>query len=88
MMHPPIPDDAASLSPAAARAIFRRNEYYGATASFCRGYNQANLAVIPRSMAKDFEEFCYINYSPLPLLYRSKPGETAAPPLATDSNVK
>ena len=86
--HPAPPENAANLSPAEARAVFRRNGYYGSTTGFSLGHGQANLAVIPQEMAADFEEFCKRNAAPLPLLYRSQPGEVGAPPLAADSDVR
>ena len=86
--HPPVPENAATLLPAAARAVFRRNEYHGPTTSFCQGYEQANLAIVPREMAGEFEEFCSRSPAALPVLYRSQPGEFEAPLLATDSDVR
>lgn len=84
----PPPENASSLEPSEARSLFRRNGYYGPTSGFCSGHVQANLLVIPDSLAQDFEEFCRANSAPFPLLYRSKPGECSAPPLAKDSDVK
>lgn len=85
---PPPPENAATLLPSEARALFRLNRYYGATTGFCRGYLQANVVVFPEPLADDFEEFCRRNRAPLPLLYRSKPGEVGAPPLAEDSDIR
>ena len=79
---------AANLRPPEFRSIVRRNEYHGQTSGFCAGYVQANLVVLPASLADDFEEFCRRNSAPLPLLYRSEPGDSAAPPLAENSDVK
>ena len=84
----PPPENAATLLPSEARALFRLNRYYGATTGFCRGYLQANVVVFPEPLADDFEEFCRRNRAPLPLLYRSKPGEVGAPPLAEDSDIR
>lgn len=39
-------------------------------------------------MADDFERLCINNSSPFPLLYRSRPGEVSAPPLASESDVR
>ena len=85
---PSVPEKAGSLEPREARELFRRNGYHGTTAGFCTGHLQANLVVLPASMADDFEAFCRLNAGPLPLLYRSKAGESSAPPLAKDSDVK
>lgn len=81
------PEKARELSPKETRELFRVNGYYGATAGFSMGHVQANFAIVPSSMADAFEEFCKRNEAPMPLLYRSKNGELAAPPLATDSDV-
>ena len=82
------PEGACNISPSEARALFRRNGYYGTTSGFCLGFSQANLLVLPESLADDFEEFCKKNSGPLPLLYRSKAGECSAPLLAQDLDVK
>ncbi len=84
----PSPKPPATLLPKAARELFRENRYHGVTRGLCMGYLQANLVVLPNELADDFEEFCRRNYGPLPLLYRSQPGEVGAPPLAQDSDVR
>ena len=87
--HLPAPENAVALLPSKARALFRRNGYYLSSGGFCAGYTQANLVILPSAeLADQFEEFCKKNYAPLPLLYRSQPGEYAAPPLAQDSDVR
>ncbi|EDO48570.1 predicted protein, partial [Nematostella vectensis] len=48
----------------------------------CRGFLQANVAIIPSSLAKDFMEFCRKNPAPCPLLYCSDVGEVSAGSLA------
>uniref|UniRef100_A0A8D0EXD8 D-glutamate cyclase, mitochondrial n=1 Tax=Strix occidentalis caurina TaxID=311401 RepID=A0A8D0EXD8_STROC len=45
------------------------------------GYKQANVVILHKSLADDFEKFCHANDGPLPLLYRSKPGDWKCPPL-------
>ncbi|XP_035270245.1 D-glutamate cyclase, mitochondrial isoform X1 [Anguilla anguilla] len=52
------------------------------------GYQQANVVILHKSLADDFEAFCHANSSPLPLLYRSQPGEWACPPLAEHSDIR
>ncbi len=49
---------------------------------------QMNVIALPADLADDFEELCRRNHGPLPLVYRSKPGEVSAPPLAEDSDVR
>ncbi len=84
----PAPADAATRSPAEMRDIFRQNGYYGTTSGFCIGHTQANVIMLPSSLADDFERFCSKNSGCFPLLYRSKPGETGAPPLADNTDIK
>lgn len=52
------------------------------------GYLQANLAVLPSSLADEFEQFCELNKAVCPLLYRSKRGELSAGILARESDVR
>ncbi|XP_041669301.1 D-glutamate cyclase, mitochondrial-like [Cheilinus undulatus] len=52
------------------------------------GYQQANVVILPKHLADDFEDFCQKNPAPLPLLYRSQPGETSCPPLAKDADIR
>ncbi len=86
--YPAAPKNAATLSPQAARELFRENRYHSSTTGFCSGYLQANVVVFPKELADDFEEFCRKNFGPLPLLYRSKSGEVEAPLLAMESVIR
>ncbi|PWA16344.1 hypothetical protein CCH79_00004339 [Gambusia affinis] len=56
--------------------------------SSSQGYQQANVVVLPRRMADDFEDFCHSNPAPLPLLYRSQSGETSCEPLAKHADIR
>ena len=58
------------------------------TFGLCPGYLQANMAIMPDDVAKDFEEFCRKNAAPCPLVYKSKKGEVGAPPLANQSDIR
>ncbi|CAN9502028.1 unnamed protein product [Ophioblennius macclurei] len=58
------------------------------TSAMVKGYQQANVVVLPQRLADDFEAFCRSNPAPLPLLYRSKLGETACPPLAKNADIR
>ncbi|MEQ2176908.1 hypothetical protein GOODEAATRI_032984, partial [Goodea atripinnis] len=51
-------------------------------------YQQANVVVLPTSLADDFESFCYNNPAPLPLLYRSQSGETSCVPVAKNADIR
>ncbi|XP_076835343.1 D-glutamate cyclase, mitochondrial [Brachyhypopomus gauderio] len=52
------------------------------------GYLQANVLILHKDLADEFEAFCRANHSPLPLLYRSKPGEWSCPPLAAQADIR
>ena len=84
-----IPSDLAKVIPKDARLGFRNHSLEGVScAQLSAGYLQANIACVPSNMADDFEEFCRLNSSPCPLLYRSKPGEVSAAPLAENSDIR
>ena len=53
-----------------------------------KGLLQANIGVVPSKVAGDFETFCRLNYGPLALIYRSHTGETGAPKLAQNSDIR
>lgn len=52
------------------------------------GYQQANVVILPKHLANDFEAFCGKNPAPLPLLYRSQSGETSCPPFAKHADIR
>uniref|UniRef100_A0A8B9NQ27 Uncharacterized protein n=1 Tax=Accipiter nisus TaxID=211598 RepID=A0A8B9NQ27_9AVES len=53
-----------------------------------KSYKQANVVILHKSLADEFEKFCHANNGPLPLLYRSKPGDWKCPPLSSDSDIR
>lgn len=55
-------------SPRQVREMIRRNELIRPTAGLCKGYVQANLAVVPKDLAYDFLLFCQRNPKPCPIL--------------------
>ncbi|XP_031436529.1 D-glutamate cyclase, mitochondrial isoform X2 [Clupea harengus] len=52
------------------------------------GFLQANVVILHKDLADDFEAFCHANGSPLPLLYRSQAGEWGCPPLAANADIR
>ena len=77
-----------SRTPLSVRLACRHGSLQDVTAGLASGFLQAGLAGLPRSLADDFAEFSALNYGPFPLLYKSAPGETEAPLLAKDSDVR
>ncbi|XP_075007359.1 D-glutamate cyclase, mitochondrial isoform X3 [Calonectris borealis] len=77
-----------SVLPHVLRRIIRCNKLsISSTSGMAEGYKQANVVILHKSLADDFEKFCHANDGPLPLLYRSKPGEWACP-LSSDSDIR
>ncbi|XP_063804667.1 D-glutamate cyclase, mitochondrial isoform X2 [Pseudophryne corroboree] len=78
-----------SLAPTAVRGLIRHNQInVRNTSGMSAGYNQANVVILQKALADDFERFCHANSGPLPLLYRSAPGQWTCPPLSSDSDIR
>ncbi|NXG61501.1 GLUCM protein, partial [Hemiprocne comata] len=78
-----------SLLPHVLRRIIRCNRLsISNTSGMAEGYKQANVVILHKSLADDFEKFCHANDGPLPLLYRSKPGDWKCPSLSSDSDIR
>ena len=80
-MSPAIPADVASLTPAQARALFR-DGLVMPTAGWVRGFAQANLLIVDRSLAFDVLLFAQRNPKSCPVLGVLDAGETSGPLLA------
>ena len=61
-------DNLASMTPQAARALFRADKMIEPTAGISKGYTQANLAILPKDLAFDFLLFSQRNPKPCPIL--------------------
>ncbi|XP_062379639.1 D-glutamate cyclase, mitochondrial isoform X1 [Sardina pilchardus] len=78
-----------SLTPAALRNIIRERIHpLENTSGIAAGFLQANVVILHKNLADDFEAFCRANGSPLPLLYRSQTGEWGCPPLAANADIR
>ncbi|NWV68063.1 GLUCM protein, partial [Malurus elegans] len=78
-----------SLLPHVLRRIIRCNRLsISNTSGMAEGYKQANVVILHKSLADDFEKFCHANDGPLPLLYRSQPGDWKCPSLGSDSDIR
>ncbi|XP_010290895.1 PREDICTED: UPF0317 protein C14orf159 homolog, mitochondrial [Phaethon lepturus] len=78
-----------SLLPHVLRRIIRYNRLsISNTSGMAEGYKQANVVILHKSLADDFEKFCHANEGPLPLLYRSKPGDWKCPSLSIDADIR
>ncbi|NXR54156.1 GLUCM protein, partial [Hippolais icterina] len=78
-----------SLLPHVLRRVIRCNRLsISNTSGMAEGYKQANVVILHKSLADDFEKFCHANNGPLPLLYRSQPGDWKCPSLSSDSDIR
>ncbi|NWV50399.1 GLUCM protein, partial [Daphoenositta chrysoptera] len=78
-----------SLLPHVLRRIIRCNRLtISNTSGMAEGYTQANVVILHKSLANDFEKFCHANDGPLPLLHRSQPGDWKCPSLSSDSDIR
>ena len=70
------------------RKEFRGGSMSRQTSGMAYGYVQANLAILPESMADDFKKYCELNPQPCPLIGMSKPGDPSLPELGEDIDVR
>jgi uncharacterized protein YcsI (UPF0317 family) len=72
----------------AARHKIRQNRHSGPTSGLALGFVQANLAILPQSLAQDFLYFCQRNPKPCPLVGVSAAGDWRIPAIAEDLDIR
>jgi uncharacterized protein YcsI (UPF0317 family) len=72
----------------AARLAIRRGHHLAPTSGLAPGFAQANLAILPQSLAKDFARFCALNPKPCPLIGVAVPGDWRVPALGEDLDIR
>lgn len=75
------------MTPTELRAQIARQMFDKPTAGYCNGYVQANLVVLPKTHAADFERFCRANPKPCPLLEMVGPGTAKTSKLAPGADL-
>ncbi len=70
------------------RLRIRSGEFTGPTAGLAPGNVQANLVILPKSLAHDFLRFAQANPKPCPVLAVSEPGDPRLPTLAADLDIR
>jgi len=80
--------DALTTTGRAARLAIRRNAHSGPTSGLAPGFVQANLAILPQTLAQDFLQFCQRNPKPCPLIGVSAPADPRIPALADDLDIR
>ncbi|OGA42723.1 MAG: hypothetical protein A3G24_18215 [Betaproteobacteria bacterium RIFCSPLOWO2_12_FULL_62_13] len=76
------------VTPRECREVFRRGEWNGPTTGLCIGYTNANLVIVPESLAYDFLLFCQRNPKPCPLLEVLEPGDPTVKYLAKGADIR
>lgn len=71
-----------------SRALIRQGRHTGPTAGLAPGCVQANLMILPSSLADEFLLFCQRNPKPCPLLAVTEPGQHAVPALGHDIDLR
>ena len=71
-----------------ARLLIRAGRWRMPTVELAPGYVQANLVIVPSSLADAFERFCRLNSRPLPLLERTEPGSPHPNRCATAADLR
>lgn len=66
---------SAPTSPQELRQLIAAGSWTGPTAGVLDGYQQANLAVVPRDLAFDFLLYCNRNPKPCPVIAVTDPGD-------------
>jgi len=81
-------DEVAAMSPKEFRSLVRRGEWTEQTFMACRGYMQANLAIVPKDYALEFLLFCNRNPRPCPIIDVTEPGSPHPPMVAPEADIR
>ncbi|HEY4042176.1 MAG TPA: putative hydro-lyase [Rhodopila sp.] len=82
------PFDARGNAGERERLRIRTSTFTGPTAGLAPGNVQANLVVLPKSLAGDFLRFAVANPKPCPVLAVSDPGDPRFPTLGSDLDIR
>lgn len=78
----------SNVSPREARDAFSKQKYNGPTNGCCAGYLQANVVILHRKHASDFQRFCELNSRPAPLLETLSAGNPFTSVLANGADIR
>jgi uncharacterized protein YcsI (UPF0317 family) len=81
-------NDVARLTPQQARSLIRENRWQKPTSGMANGYTQANLVVLPQSLAFEFLLFCQRNPKPCPVLDVTEPGSPVPGLVAPEADLR
>ena len=76
------------LSPKTIRSGCRDGTFAGPTSGHATGFVQANMVILPKAYARDFEEFCLLNPQPCPILEKLPTGSFKTQVIASAADVR
>jgi uncharacterized protein YcsI (UPF0317 family) len=80
--------DLAHAHPSDVRRLIRAGGWDRPTTGLCLGFLQANLAVLPRELADEFQAACEANPRPMPLIDVTEPGDPRPRRVAPDADLR
>ena len=80
--------DLSEVQPSVARRLIREGGWDRPTTGLCLGYLQANLAILPRALADEFQAVCEANPRPMPLLDVTDPGDPRPRRVAPEADLR
>ncbi len=80
--------ERANMTPAEFRHVVRQGEWTGGSEMACRGYAQANVAIVPRDYAYDFLVFCNRNPRPCPVIDITEVGDPHPRLMAPEADLR
>ena len=79
----------AEWTPGQARTQFRQDFFPAVqTGGIAAAYTQVSVHFVTSVEAEHFAEFCRLNKTPCPIVYKSKPGEVTATPIAAGVDIR
>jgi uncharacterized protein YcsI (UPF0317 family) len=80
--------DLGHAPPSEVRGLIREGRWEGPTSGLCLGYLQANLAILPEELAREFQEVCEANPRPMPLIDVTELGDPRPLRVAPDADLR
>jgi len=80
--------EITNMTPTEFRYVARRGEWTGGSIMACRGYAQANVAIVPKDYAYDFLVFCNRNPRPCPVLDVTEVGDPHPRLMAPEADLR
>jgi len=77
------------MQPKALRQLIRTGQHQSDTSGIAAGFVQANIVILPKAYAKDFQQFCHHNPKACPLISMSShAGEYMLPTLGENIDIR